>query len=284
MTSIAVTFLAAFLSLTGAGAGPQVRDLPRSDPDRAALLDAARHGEDIKFVVRDFVKGGDYAFLCAFKKEPAGGIQATDESLDVHWYFFVREGARWVALPQEGGFADRVSDIPCEIHLPDDLPRGAGESHPVVLASEADLTRVIVMTVQSAIRYDLDRGSVEQETLERWQLLGRKKIAQDFSIEHEKPKTQPIPDQVKWQQRECKSPACKQAVKDAFPELIALRNSARVSSLVWGNCYQDADLPATRACVSEMSSRPYCRPSMRFLADRRDIDRCTAEIRARARR
>jgi hypothetical protein len=271
-----------FGSVVAAGSG--VRDLPKSDPDRSALLDAARAGEDVKFVVRDFVKAGDYAFLCALKKERSGGIVGTDDMIDVYRYFFVRESGRWIPIPREGGFTNDVRDVPCEIDLADDLPRAPGETHPVLLEHEADLVRVIVSEVQSTIRHDLDAGAVDPDAREQWELLGRKKVARDFSIEHEKPKTEPLPVQVTSQQRACKSAACKKAVEDAFHDLLVLRNDERVSSLVWANCWQDADLAATRACVSAMSSRPYCRPAMKFVADRRDIDRCAAEIRQRTRR
>jgi hypothetical protein len=270
-----VTLLATCLLANGVGARLQVRDLPRSDPDRAALLDAARAGEDVKFVVRDFFKAGDYAFLCAFEKERAGGIVRTDDAIDVHQYFFVRDGGRWMSLPREGGFAQSLDEIPCELYLSYDRDR------PVVLTDEADLIRVILDDVQFNIRHDLDGGSVSEDALHDWQLLGRKKIARDFNIEYAKPKTEEIANQLEWQQRGCKSSACKKAIQAAGSDLVALLRSDRVSSLVWGNCWRDSDLADSRACVGEMSARPYCRPGMSFVANRKDIDRCTAEVRAR---
>ena len=252
-------------------------DLPKWDPDRAALLNTARGEEQIKFIVRDLVKDGDYAFLCAFKKERSGGIVGTDDMIDVYQYFFVRDAGRWIPLRREGGFTQDVRDVPCEINLRDEVKTVPGESHPIPVQGQDDLVRIIMSEVQWGIRDDLDGGAIEPQWLDLWRLLGRKNVAVDFSIEHAKSKYEPESDRATSEDRACPSSACKLDVKHAFRGLTALKIDARVSSLVWSNCRFDS-LIATQACVSEMSALPYCRPGLKFGADRKEIDRCLAEI------
>jgi hypothetical protein len=51
--------------------------------------------------------------------------------------------------------------------------------------------------------------------------------------------------------------------------------------LVWNVCrygLRVGNLAVIRECVSEMSPRPYCRPNMNLLGDRKDIDKCIEEI------
>src|SRR5579871_522392 len=209
------------------------RDLPRSDPDRAALLDASREEPDAKFIVRDFFKAGDYAFLCALVKDPLGGVEGTDGEPDVHQNLLVREGGRWISVADVGALARNERDVSCQVELHDDRSNVPGDTRRFVVEREADLIRIIVSELQSTIRHDLDLGTVRRETLDHWELLERKKIARDFSVEYAKPVTEPLPGQVTNQLPACGSAACKNALVDAYHALIALRKDDRVSSLVW---------------------------------------------------
>jgi hypothetical protein len=270
--------------LMAVATGSWARDLPSSDPDRAALLDAARDDEHDRFAVRDLLKVGDCAFLCALKQYPSGEFVGSDGATDVYHYFFVRQDGSWV--PISGGVASThdTREVPCGIQPLDKFQRALGWSQPVVIQGEAELTQVMVTEVQSAIRYDLDQSAVDPGHLVAWELLGRRGITRDFSIEHVLSKDEPSKESVQWQQRACSSALCGKTLKAALRDLVAMKKSGRVSSLVWEGCWADLDLVSTRACVVELSSRPYCRPRMQFVADRQDIDRCAAEVRQRTSR
>ena len=88
--------LAAFLPVAEGSA--RARDLPRSDPDRLAILNAARGKDDAKFIVKDLFKSGDFAFLCALKQDPKYGIARTDEMLDVYLFVFIKHESAWIAV------------------------------------------------------------------------------------------------------------------------------------------------------------------------------------------
>ena len=96
--------------LVGSSGGLLARDLPKSDPDRLAMLNAARETPSVKFVVEDFVKDGDYGYLCAFTMRPdAKGRDNYDrgdgDSYLIRYFTFRKNAAAWQVLDRGNDFS-----------------------------------------------------------------------------------------------------------------------------------------------------------------------------------
>lgn len=249
------------------------RDLPRTDPDRTALLDSARKGEAVKFIVKDLVKFGDLAYLCALKSED-GGIIGTDDALDVYQYALLKQGGRWLPWDLGGGFAAKPSQVDC----------ARSAAGPV--SSAEDIQDALLDRLQDDIRRDLDFGAPDKSAMAMLQALRDKKLAADVDIEHAKEPydaTQLKVSNDHW----CKDAACKAANRQTFERLNALSTQANVSSLAWNQCGYGRrvfNLAVNLQCVQALSPLPYCRAHMKLLQDRSNIDRCMAEAKALCRR
>lgn len=85
------------------------RDIPKSDPDRLAILNAARPAPNAKFVVKDLVVDDGYAFLCAFVQytDASGRVDfdMTDESYGIMLFTLRKTGGRWSILSQLDSFS-----------------------------------------------------------------------------------------------------------------------------------------------------------------------------------
>ncbi len=253
--------------------GAAARDLARSDPDRAAILDAARGTEKVKFVVEDLVKDGDFAFLCALEQMPSGGLVGTDEAIDVYQWLFVKDGGKWVALDLPGGFANDAQHVSCAIG-----PRVV-KGDALAIAGHGDIARAFLNELAWKVRDDLDGGEVDPKWLALLGVLERKAVASDVRVEHDKSKLDPV--QLKVSLDRCGSAACKRENEEAFQSLNARKDDPKISSLVWTSCQfglRALSLGPIRRCVDAMAPRPACRPGMNLRADRKDIDRCLAEI------
>jgi hypothetical protein len=92
--ALCAALLAASLNIVHAA------DLDRSDPDRAQILAAAHRSqnENGRFVVLDMVKDGDAAFLCAAIRLPEGGIEKTDDTIDIDLLAFRKTAGGWKAV------------------------------------------------------------------------------------------------------------------------------------------------------------------------------------------
>lgn len=250
-------------------------DLPRSDPDRAAILQAARPAPDMKFVVKDLKKFGDFAFLCALEQMPDGGIVGTDDAIDVYKWTFVRNAGQWHAIDAGGGFARDAQHVSCEID------RGDVGSSPTTIESEQDIVGVTVDVVKAQIRSDLDYRQLVDANAPVLRALESKKVFGDMTIEHEKKPLDPV--QRKVSKQSCASPNCGVEADKAFQLLSNARTDDKVSSLVWAGCQyglRALNLTIVQRCVSSAARLPYCRPNMRLKADRQDIGHCIADIRA----
>ena len=96
------------------------RDIPKSDPDRLALLNVARPALNAKFVVVDMLKDGEYAYLCAFTIRPdVQGRENYDRGDGDSYlisYFTFRKGAGvWRVLDKGNGFAASPKGSPQQI-------------------------------------------------------------------------------------------------------------------------------------------------------------------------
>lgn len=251
-------------------------DLPHSDPDRAAILQAARPSPDVKFLVKDLRKFGDFAFLCALEQSADGGIIGTDEALDVYKWTFVRNAGQWHAIEAGGGFARDAQHVPCEIDRGDVVPSLKK------IETEQDIVSLTVNLVKAQIKSDLDYRQLVDANAPVLRALESKKVFGDMPIEHEKKPFDPVQLQVARQR--CASRSCAEDTVTAFDLLSKARTDDTVSSLVWAGCQyglRALNLMVIQRCVSSAARLPYCRPHMTLNADRKDIGHCIADLRAK---
>jgi len=250
-------------------------DLPRSDPDRAAILEAARPVPDVKFVVKDLRKFGDFAFLCALEQSTDGAIFGTDDQLDVYQWVFVRHVGKWHAIEAGGAFARNAQHVSCETH------RVGADSAPQKMESEQDIASLAVNLVEEQIRSALHYHQMVDPNASVLRALQSKNLLRDMSIERDK---NPYDTgQLQIAKQHCASRNCAGETAEAFQLLSKARTDDKVSSLVWANCQYGLrahNLVFIQRCVSTASRLPYCRPRMKLTADRKDIGRCIGNIRA----
>ena len=273
MRRLACLFVALVVFLQAAEGRAWARDLPRSDPDRLAILNAARGKDDVKFIVKDLFKSGDFAFLCVLKQGPKNGIAGTDEMLDVYLYVLIRHEEVWIAVNAGDDFAKDTRHVPCTIS-----PRGGGEEVKAI-ASQEDVARVMVAVARDRILQNLDFRKFDDADMALLRVLLQRQLVSDVNIEKDKDKFYPV--QLKLSKDRCATPACMDDNRKAFEVLGGLQTDPKISSLVWNGCeygLRVGNLVAIRECVREMSPRPYCRPNMNLLGDRKDIDKCLDEI------
>lgn len=270
------------LGLFMLGLGPArswARDLPKSDPDRAAILNAARGTDKVRFIVKDLFKAGDFAFLCALEQEPKGGVIGTDDMLDVLQWVLIKRDRAWTAVRVGGGFASDVSDVPCG--FVDEAVR----SKDGIVTTREEVVGVLVVALRDEIQKELDQGMFDEDNLAVLDMLIQRGLTSGISIEHKKDKFDPV--QLRVCVDRCKSSACVDDNKGAFEALSQWWDDAKISSLVWANCgygMRAGTLVVVRECVREMSARAYCRPNMTLVRDRKDIEKCLAEINSLCRR
>ena len=73
------------------------------------MLNAAREAPNVKFVVEDFFKDGDYAYLCAFTVRPDAQRhenydRGDGDSFLISYFTFRREGGVWRVLDRGNDF------------------------------------------------------------------------------------------------------------------------------------------------------------------------------------
>lgn len=250
-------------------------DLPRSDPDRAAILQAARPAPDVKFVVKDLRKFGDFAFLCALQQESDGAIIGTDEALDVYMWTFVKNAGKWHAIDAGGRFARDAQHVSCEIGRDDIDP----SLHKI--ESEQDVVNLTVHLVKEQIRSELDYRQLPDANAPVLRALENKKVLGDLPIDYKKDPFDPV--QLKIAKERCASRGCIQETGKAIDLLNKARTDDTVSSLVWAGCQYGMrafNFTIIQRCVSVASRLPYCRPHMKLNADRKDIAHCIGDMRA----
>lgn len=109
-----VLFLIATTTFSMSVTDSFARDLDKGDPDRAQILDAARQGNAMKFVVRDLFKDGDFAYLCALEIDQ-GQIVMTDDQIEVHKWGLKKQAKGWQAVELPGNFADSSTTVDCRV-------------------------------------------------------------------------------------------------------------------------------------------------------------------------
>jgi len=263
------TLFAAGLVLSAAAslACAQARDLPRTDPDRAAILDAARDDQaNIRFVVKDLVKFGPLAYLCALVSE-GGELRRTDESIEVYQYGVIRTDGRWRAMEVGAGFTDSSRKVPC------DTDEGT-------VSSEDDIHSLLKRRGQEAVQRELDFAFSAHLPPPMFAELARGGIVTTVDIEH--PKQPFSPDQLKFAVEKCSGAGCQAAQKEAYAALKTWEADAGLSSLVWENCRYGLrvfSMTAIRDCVAQNIGRPQCRPHLEYPKDTQLIDACVSGLR-----
>ncbi|MDD2368755.1 MAG: hypothetical protein PHQ90_05580 [Sulfuricurvum sp.] len=121
--------------LLGITATASARDIPRTDPERKAILNAARSEPTIRFVVKDLYRSGNFAWLCALKSDN-GELRRTDESIEVYAYILMRNKGVWVAKDMWYGFLGNEGTNDCSKAV-DEIPDLAGPP-----TSEKDLKTI----------------------------------------------------------------------------------------------------------------------------------------------
>ncbi|WP_206244128.1 hypothetical protein [Novosphingobium terrae] len=146
-------FLYGVLILLGLFAGvttpAYARDLTKTDPDRARILDAARQfavlgtsqaSEEIKWVVRDLYRDGDVAYLCAARVTD-GAIDRTDDAIDGYLFGLKRFAGAWSVAAETGTFFSAKAK-PSDCWYKDKTIQSQADVEAFLQANAVDVTRL----------------------------------------------------------------------------------------------------------------------------------------------
>jgi len=266
------------------------RDLPRSDPARQEILDAARPERGEQFVVRDLFRAGRFASLCGdmvyangkpvMIEDHGGEVQASYKGI------LLFNGERW--LPYR--VVKESADGSAEAYASTTWEAGCGYAlnNNQLPTSEALLRKVLVLGVRRDIR-DYIAGIFPVEEIRRYGDFGVPGVfAQDVPIEHGKEDW--VRGYAQGGQTRCrKDAACLARLRAGEAELRKARSDVGVSSLVWDYCakvrYGGGDYPEQISeCIARMRTQPVCRAGMQFFHDNADIAGCVGLIDEECRR
>ncbi|QNK00912.1 hypothetical protein [Dyella telluris] len=255
----------ALLPLTLASLSVTAADIDRNDPDRAAILNAARGDENVRFVVKDLVKDGDFAYLCALKQED-GAVLGTDESIDVYNWVAYRQQGGWQALPLDGSLAPSGDKIDC---TQDDK----------AITTAAQIRSTIAARFAANVRVELHDG-LSAETRETLRQLIQLGVLQAVDAEEAK---KPYSDtQRRVVLDACDNDACRKGNQRAYERLQQMQPLPAISSLVWNSCsygMRGLNLTLIASCVEVTAPLPVCRPHQRLPNDQKTIENCLAAVR-----
>jgi hypothetical protein len=244
----------------------QARDLSKTDPDRKLILDSARGHDNVKLIVKDLYKDGDFALLCALEQEPEGGIIGTDDMLDVNEWVLIRDGGRWIARDTGAGLARSVSSASCARK-----PK-----------SKAD----IIDALLQAVRWELLDVMMVRHSIDEYaplfELLERKGHATGIPMDEENELPQ---FRVSLLLEACKKNAqCKAETRRILTRVEALRTSEHVNALAWKFCDRTASRTSAAAaferCLETAAAEPACRIGLRLPRDRQTLEQCAATLSA----
>jgi hypothetical protein len=264
------------LFLLGVTSTASSRDLPRTDPDRKAILDAVRSSPEIKFVVKDLYRSGDFAWLCALETEN-GVVRRTDESIEVSAFALLRDKGEWVSEHVWDGFLDATGKADCASAV-DEIANVASPP-----GSEDDLKAVWKFVVQRGLMDDIRWGhwgkSLDGGVRSTMAMLKQHGIQEDFVIDHLK--TPFDQGQFNVAITQCKDANCRKAMTQAAADLTRLHGDNRVSSLVWDNCMYGLRIHRTDLianCVDTHMLKPQCRPGLHYFQNKDEIQHCLSDI------
>ncbi|WP_423383012.1 hypothetical protein [Burkholderia sp. LMG 32019] len=139
------------------GSAVAAHDLQKNDPERQEILDAVRKIEasmydvkDVKFVVKDLIRDGDAAYVCALT-EVDGQMARTDDSFNVGHWALLHQPDGWHVIDLGDGLADSPHNVDCRVsnhvivtrsdianaiadarHVESDAPPRIGDDPPIV--------------------------------------------------------------------------------------------------------------------------------------------------------
>lgn len=254
----------ALVAVLVSGHAAQARDLPRTDPDRKLILDSARGQDNVKLIVKDLVRDGDFAHLCALKQEPEGGIIGTDDMLDVYEWVLIRDEGRWVARGLGGGLAQSVSSASC--------------------ASEPKSKADIMGALSRAVRWELLDLMIGRHSIDEFSplfaLLERKGHTTGITMDEENE----LPEfRVSLLLEPCKNDEkCKAETRRILARVQAQRTSEHVNALAWKFCDRTSsrrsEAAALEQCLETAAAEPACRTGLRLPRDRQTLERCAATL------
>jgi hypothetical protein len=242
----------------------QARDLKKTDPDRKLMLDSARGQDDVRLIVKDLYRDGDFALLCALRQEPQGSIIGTDDMLDVKEWVLIRDDGRWIARDTGGGLAHSVSTASCAT-----APN-----------SKAD----IVGALLRAVRWELLDLMIGRHSIDEYsplfELLERKGHSTGISMDEE---NELPPFRVSLLLEACKKDAqCKAETRRILERVEALGKSEHVNALAWKFCDRTASRTSKAAaferCLETAAAEPACRIGLRLPRDRQTLEQCAASL------
>jgi hypothetical protein len=252
------------------------RDIPRTDPERKAFLDAVRSSPEIRFVVKDLYRSGDFAWLCALETEN-GVVRRTDESVEVNAYILLRNKGAWVSEPFWTGFLGHEGTADCSMAV-EQIDNVAAPP-----ASEDDLKAVWKYVVRIGLMEDVKWGhwgkSLDDGVRSRMSMLKEHGMQEDFVIDHPKDKFDQLQFDIAMEQ--CKDSGCKKTMAQAAADLIRLNGDSRISSMVWENCKYGLRLHRTDLianCIDTHMLMPHCRPGLHYFENKEDIQHCLGDI------
>jgi len=272
-----IHFVLIALLLFGITTASSARDLPHTDPERKAILDAMRSSPDrtpnSHYVVKDLYRSGDFAWLCAVESDKYGVVRNTDESITVHAFVLLLDKGTWILDSPWYGWLGHEGADDCS---------AAGEKtldRPGPPASKDDFKAVWQFVVKKRLLGDLEHGhfgkTLADEMQSKVAVLKAHGVLEDFVIDHSMEKfSQVYFDNAAWW---CKDANCRNAITQAAADLSRLHGDSRVSSLVWDNCQHDGPV-LMASCIDTHMPKPYCRPGLLYFQDKDDIQHCLDDI------
>jgi hypothetical protein len=246
------------------GHSARARDLPKTDPDRKLILDSARGQENVKLIVKDLYKDGDFALLCALMQEPEGGIIGTDDMLDVSEWVLIRDNGRWIARTTGVGLAYSVSSASCA-----SAPK-----------SKAEIIDALLRSVRWELLDDLILRHSVDDYSPLFELLERKGHTTGIPMDEENELSQ---FRVSILLEACKKNAqCKAETRRILARAEALRKSEHIDALAWKFCdrktSRTGDAAALERCLETAAAEPACRTGLRLPRDRQTLEQCAATL------
>lgn len=278
MPSLKLTLAA--LSLLVLPLALHARDLDKSDPVRKQLLDAAREQPDDKFLVKYLIRDGNFAYLCAFKTDKEGNIEATDEDDDVYKYLLIKQGDHWTSHLYQTGLTPKYQESDC-----------ASETSKYDRALPANLSADMHAIQSEWIGYMLtilhdepDPRKWKQNDSAAYNALRAQGVLKTLPVDSAGKDMFHVKLKYDLQKSNiCKSNrACNDSADKSLAQLQKLSASNTVSELVWYTCDKSLDnddkVEHLEQCVTRSQSKPYCRTGMDYFTDHTDVAHCFSEI------
>jgi len=278
-----IHFILIALLLFGITTASSARDLPHTDPERKAILDATRSDPAVRFVVKDLYRSGDFAWLCA-QDSVDGAITRVGEAIQVKAFILFRDKGVWFSVDVWHGWFNRGEKALADCSSAFDSINGAIplDQFNIVVppVSEEDIKTLWQIAGRSAIMdYIGLRKREGANVLGTIAMLKQHGILEDFVIDY--PKGEVGHGDIDAAMKRCKDASCRKVMTQAAADISRQRGDNRVSSLVWDNCQYGVRIQRMDSitnCIGTHMLKPYCRSGMHYFQDKEDIQRCLGDI------